>query len=134
MTKRQAVIQAVWGVVLAALAHAFVAFAESWDLGPAVRPLLRVFGAVTWPIVTFVVVGLPIGAMFHGAAGLARPASASQLALLVGPFAVLQVVSLASAANVYTLAYALVFTVTATAGALAWTSVHRRRAGRASQS
>lgn len=129
MTRRQAAIWAGWGVVLAAVAHGFVALAESWDLGPAVRPLHRVFGAVTWPVVTTVVVGLPIGAMFHAAARLTRPDSAPQLALLVGPFAALQFVSLANAADLDTLAYALVFTATATAGALACRSVQRRRAG-----
>lgn len=128
MSKRQELVVGICGIVLAVGAQAFVVLAEGWDLGPSVRSLHLVLGVFTWPVLTTLVVGVPIGAMFYAAARFTRPASVSHLALLVGPFAAVQMISLASAADVYTLAYALMFTATAAAGALAWTSADRRRA------
>ena len=128
MIEREDMIVGGWGIVLAACAHAFVGLAQTWNLGPWVRPVHQVLGGSTWPLVTALAVGLPIGAMFFAAARFIKPASAAQLALLAGPFAALQVASLAGGSNVYTLAYALLFTAAASAGTLAWKAVHRSRA------
>lgn len=128
MFKRRELVMAACGVVLALGGFAFEAWAETWNLGPWVRPLHQVFGASTWPLVTTVVVGLPIAAMFYAAARFTQPASALHLAILVGPFAALQMARLAGAPGAWTLSYALMFTATATAGALAWKAASRKGA------
>jgi hypothetical protein len=107
------------GTVVAVAAQTFVAIAETWSFGPSLRPLTLVLGPATFPVVTAVSLGIPIGFMFFAAAKLLRAEATSQVLALLAPFALLQLVGLlAGNLNAYAFFYTAAYVGMAAVGAI----------------
>jgi hypothetical protein len=108
----------VCGSVVAVAVQTLIALAETWSFGPSLRPLSLIFGHATFPVVTAITLGVPIGCLFFSAAKLLKAKTTFQLLLLIGPFALLQVIGLTgSKLNAYALFYAIVYVGMAFVGA-----------------
>ena len=118
------------GLVLGIAVQTFIALAETWSFGPSLHALQLVFGGATFPVVSVVSLGVPIGAAYFATSRLFNVSSALQLALLVVPFVALQVVGLSEGWNGYAVSYACVYVLVALAGVLGWQQAQRKGVAR----